>query len=42
MNKGRYIAYQLDGHPGTSKFDGWIHHWFKIVANAFQENTNYV
>ena len=19
MNKGRYIAYQLDGHPGTSK-----------------------
>ena len=24
------------------EFYGWIHHWFKIVANAFQENTNYV
>ena len=24
------------------KFDSQIHYWFKIVANAFQENTNFV
>ena len=23
----------------AGEFDDWIHYWFKIVANAFQENT---
>ena len=35
MNKGRYIAYQLDGHPGTSKCI-----WHRQLWARFELDTN--
>ena len=34
---------EIDCDVGSAdEFDDWTHYWFKIVANAFQENTNFV